>query len=313
MKKSLINFVVVIVVLIVVTVGSQFDLSNINTAGGGGTDLQKANQEMKAQQKDTTKVNFISFGEVNVTNEQELFQVNSIGNLERIYANGFMVGGDFVATVSSEFGVCCPTFDVKGGYNFGNINLEAKVGNFNRNGVTTQGFGPQFANFTIISGEGASVANAIQLSATYNGTKLYAGHQGGSKFYKFNDGNYYVGLQQNLKNLAINGGMDFAEQATTGYAAVKWTVGNDVFTATGNKLGSEKENYVVSYMHNNIPVCKGVVMNVGSALYCQPEKTGLQLVAGLSKGSVKLFAQAGGYVIEKTAKPIIGLGLNYKL
>lgn len=303
MKKNLVYFVVVVIAVVVAILINKQGFSGM-TAGNGGFSLKEMN--------DTTTTSIVNFAEVNTNNEQNLAQVTSIANWEHQYGNGVFVGADIIATASTEFGIMCPTYVAKCGLDFNAFRLEGRVGNFTRNGVTTQGFGPQFSNFAIVSGEGASVSNAVQLAIISNGTKLYAGHQGGSKFYQLNDGNYYVGLQQSVKNITVNGGMDFAE-TTTGYAAVKWTCKNDVFTLTGNKLGSANQNYILSYVHNNIPVCKGVVMNLGSALYSQPTKTGLHVVAGLCKGNVKLFAQGGGYVIENTVKPTIGLGVNYKL
>jgi hypothetical protein len=305
MKKSVLKFVVAIIVIaLVVVVNTIQRESDFSIAGGPRV---KSLKELN----DTTKTSVIAFAQGNITTEESLYQVMTIGNWEHQYSNGLYYGADLVGTVSSQFGIMCPTYDVRAGWIFNSFRLEAKVGNFTRNGVTTSGFDPQYSNFCVLLGESAPVSNAVQLAFISNKTKLYAGHQAGTSFYAFN-GNYYAGVEQKISNVTVSGGMDFAEN-TTGYAAVKWSANNNTITVTGNKLGAEAQNFVLSYVRSNIPVFKGIKMNVGSAFWTQPEKKGLQLVTGFNKGKVTLFAQAGGYMQSKIFTPVGGFGVNYNL
>jgi hypothetical protein len=261
---------------------------------------------------DTTKTSVVAFAEANTTTDQNLAQICTIMNYEK-QVNGLFFGADLIGCVSTEFGVVCPTYDVRAGFDFQNgSRIELKCGNFTRNSVKTAGFDPQFSNFCTMAGDPASVAKAVQIGYTKGGTKILIGHQAGSEFYKFNDGNYYIAAEQRIGNFAVSGGADFTEK-TTGYAAANWSCGNNVINLNCNKLGSDNQNFILSYNHNNISLGKGVMMNVGSALYVQPAKTGLHMVAGFCKSNYKLFAQAGAYTVEKTVKPLIGLGLNVKL
>ncbi|MEE6207331.1 MAG: hypothetical protein VZR95_04680 [Alphaproteobacteria bacterium] len=221
-------------------------------------------------------------------------------------------GADLVGTASSQFGVMAPTIDFRCGYDFNTFKIEGKVGNFTRNNVKTAGFDPQFMNDCILFGEAAPVSKAMQLSLMYNSTNVFVGHQGGTDFYKFNDGNYYAGIEQKISNVAVSGGMDFAE-TTTGYAAAKWSHSNNVVALTCNKLGSENQNFVLSYVHNNIPVCKNVKMSVGTALLSQTEKKGLHIVTGFNTGKLNLFAEAGGTLFNSVLTPKFGLGASYKM
>lgn len=306
MKRSISYFVAGLVLVAIYVVLSNLESGNFFTAGNNLWDLRKANS-------DTTTTSVVAFVEANQTTDQNLEQVTTIMNWEKQCRNGLFFGADLIGCVSTEFGVVCPTYDVKFGANFANSGrLECKVGNFTRNSVKTSGFDPQFMNFTTISGDPASVSNAVQLSYALNGTKVMFGHQAGSKFYQLNDGNYYVGAEQKIKNFSISGGADFAEK-TTGYAAAQVRCGKSILNVNCNKLGSENENYIFSYNYNGINLGKGFAMNVGSALYLQTAKSGLHVVTGICKGSYKLFAEAGGYKIGQTIKPLVGLGLNYKL
>lgn len=304
MKKNLVYFVAIIVAVIISIVVTRFDSTNLNTAGGG-LSLKKLNG-------DTTVTSTVAFAELNTTNEENLAQITSITNWERQRIGGYFYGFDIIGTASTEFGIMCPTYDAKFGVDFEGFRIEGKVGNFTRNNVKSSGFDPQFANYTILLGEPASVSNAIQLSYISNSTRVMVGHQGGNKFYGFNDGNYYIAMEQHIKNLALSGGVDFTE-TTSGYAAVKYSAKNDIFTISGNKLGTEGENYLLSYNHNNISLGKGVGMSVGSALWLQKELQGLRVVSGIGKGSFKLFAEAGGLLQSKSFTPVLGLGMSYKL
>ncbi len=303
MKRSIISFVTILVVVFVAVLLSD-NGGNLFMAGNGGWNLKQMN--------DTSKASVVAFAEVNQTSDQSLAQITSIMSYEHEYSNGLFFGGDVIGTVSTEFGIMCPTYDVRLGADFANGGrLECKVGNFTRNSVKTAGFDPQFSNFCTLAGDPASVNKAVQLSYTNGGTKVLVGHQNGSDFYKFN-GNYYAGFEQKIKNVSFSGGADFSN-TVTGYAAAKLNCGNNVFNVNCNKLGAEAQNFILSYNHNNIALGKGVMMNIGTALYLQTAKSGLHVVAGICKGSYKLFAEAGGYKIGQTVKPLVGLGLNYKL
>jgi hypothetical protein len=310
MKKSILMFVAVIIVVVIAVVTNNLEKNGFSLAGGPtGKSLKELNDSAKANR---ARTNVIAFAQANTTTEDgNLFQVMTIGNWENQLGNGMYVGADVVGTISSQFGIMCPTYDCRFGFDCGAWRAEYKVGNFTRNSVTTGGFDPQFSNFCVLAGESAPVANAMQLTFICNGTKLYAGHQAGSKFYNL-DGNYYLGCEQKIGNVSLSGGADLAH-TVTGYADVKWSWHDNTITVTGNNLGAETQNFVLSYVHSNIPVFKGVKMNVGSAFWMQPEKKGLQLVTGLNKGKFTLFAQTGGYVESKIFTPIGGLGFNYNM
>lgn len=304
--KKVFYFVCVIVLVVMCVVTNKNKEVNIAGLTGKGLNLKEMN--------DTTTANVVSFAEANTTTEgqKNLFQILSVGTWEHQYSNGFYTGADAIATVSSEFGVMCPTYDVRLGANFEGFRLEVKSGNFCRNNVKTAGFDPQFQNFCTVSGEGAAVSNAVQVSFLSANTKVSLGHQGGEKFYKFNSGNYYLSAEQRIKNLSISGGLNFDEN-TTGYTAMKLNSGNNIYTATANNLGCEKQNFVLSYNRNNVRVAKNVNMNLGTALWLQSEKKGLQVVGGLNLKGVNLFAEMGGYLLKKSLTPVFGLGASYKL
>lgn len=306
MKKRVFNLVAVIIAVfgLIFVSNIDSDIDRTSKAGGLSLNLQEAN--------DTSKTSIITFAEVNQTSEQSLAQVTTIANWERQRSNNLFYGINAIGTVSTQFGIMCPTLDAFGGRNFDGFRIEAKVGNFTRNNVKSSGFDPQFANFAILLGESAAVSNAVQLSYIDSNTKIMVGHQAGSSFYSFKDGNYYLCMEQTIKNVALSGGVDFAEN-TTGYGAVKVNCKNDVFTVNGNKLGSDGQNLLLSYNHNNISLGRGVNMGVGSALWFQKDVTGLHLVSAFGKGNVKLFAQAGGRWQSNIFTPILGLGMNYKL
>lgn len=305
MKKQLISFVGILVLVFVAIVVSNLENGgSFFTAGNNFWNLNKENK------KDTAVVSV--FFEANQTSDQPLAQGLAIMSYEH-GNNGLFIGTDLVGCASTEFNVMCPTYDMKFGADFTNGGrLECKVGNFTRNSVKTNGFDPQFGNFCTLAGDPASVSNAVQLSYTLNGTKLMVGHQAGSKFYQFNDGNYYIGAEQRIGNFAISGGADFTE-TVTGYAAAQVRCGKNVFNVNCNKLGTEAQNYIVSYNYNGISLGKGYMLNLGSAFYKQTAKSGVHVVAGLCKNNYKLFAQFGGYKTAETTKSLIGLGLNVKL
>lgn len=290
----------------IVVMNQEKQCSDVKTAGGW-----KSVVSLK-DLNDTLKMNMKSFAAVNKANSENLAQVTSIVNLERDFRQGFYYGLDGVGTVSTQFGIMAPTLDVRGGVMFHSFQLEVKVGNFTRNSVTTNGFDPQFANQCILWGESAPVSNAVQVSLMGKNTKVAFGHQGGDSFYSLNGGNYYFSAEQKVKNVSLSGGVDLGE-ATTGYAAVKWSTKNNVFTLTGNKLGSADKNFVFSYVRNNIPVAKGMNMSLGNALFHQGDTNRLHLVATLHMGRFDLSTQTGGTMVQSTFTPLWGLGVNYKM
>lgn len=301
MKQKIFTFAALccVVVAAIIVINKE---TGMLTCGNGGLSLKELN--------DTTKTNVVAMAQANVTSEEELAQVLTIAYWEK-NRGSFFVGADLVGAVSTQFGVMCPTYDIRTGVDFNAFRLEAKVGNFTRNSVTATGFDPQYSNACILAGHSAAVSNAVQLSLIADGTLVYVGHQGGSDFYKFN-GNYYVGAEQKIGKISLSGGVDFTENFT-GYGAFKWSSRHDEITLNANNLGGETQNFILSYVHTNIPFYKDVRMHVGTSLWSQPQKQGLQLVTGLNKGKATLFAQAGGYLLEKTFTPVLGLGLNYNL
>lgn len=296
MKQNVFKFVVAIVLVAIAVVVNNIETNSEVQTAGGGLSLKQAN--------DTTKTNVVAFAQGNATTDGEyLGQITVITNWEHQYGNGIFVGADLIGTASTQFGVMAPTVDARCGLDFNTCRLELKAGNFTRNSVTTVGFGPQFGNNCILWGEPAAVSNAVQMSLIAKNTKVYFGHQGGEKFYSFCDGNYYVGAEQKIKNISLSGGVNFTEKMT-GYAAAKWSAKNNTVTFTANKLGSEDQNFVASYVRSNIPLGKGVRMSVGGTYWHQPEKFGWLVVTGLSKGKFTLFTEAGS---------LFGGGFNYNL
>ena len=302
MKKGIYNLIIVAVVVIAAIVLSNVTRNSNITIFGGGISLKDLN--------DTTKTSLVAFAEANATTDDQVVQAKAILNWEHQH-NGFYVGTDIVGMVSTQFGVVCPVSDFRLGADVDGVRLETKLGNFTRNGVTTAGFDPQFQNFCIIAGESAPVSNAVQISLTGKTTTIQVGHQGGNKFYSFNSGNYYACIEQKICNITLSGGINFTEQ-TTGYASAKWANRNNVVTATGNQLGSDNQNFVVSYFRNNIP-CRGCRINIGTSVWGQSQKQGVRLVAAFGMNNLNLFAQAGGNLVQDTFSPFAGLGVTYKL
>jgi hypothetical protein len=186
------------------------------------------------------------------------------------------------------------------------------VGNFNRNSVTTTGFDPQFANFLCLLGEGASVSNAVQLSLITKHGKMLVGHQGGKQFYSC-DGNFYASAELNIQNVALSGGINFTENPT-GYAAAKWANKNNLVALTCNNLGGDAQNFVLSFVRSNIPVYKGITMNIANALWYKSQNQGVQVVTAFNMSNTTLYAQVGGQLNNmKNFTPIFGLGVKCKL
>jgi len=298
MKKNVIRFVMVIIVVAIAVLTVNNSEKSYRTAGGGISLKEMA---------DTVKSNVTVIADIAATTEQQLGQLCGIANYEHNHG-WYYIGADLVGCVSTEYNVACPTCDVRLGANFNFGRVEIKCGTFARNSVKTTGFDPQFSNFTINSGESHTASNATQIAFIANATKLYVGHKG-SSFYKFNDGNYYVGAEQKIGNLSVAGCMDFAE-AKSGYAAAKWQTKNSSLTLTANNIGLESKNYIFSYNRSNIAVSKKVGLNIASALFWNQTKSGVHTSLGFHKGSNNLFAQLG-YTFG--GSPLFGLGYSRKL
>jgi hypothetical protein len=300
MKQKVIILVAVIFVVIVAVVTTTRHETGVKTAGMG-INLSQAN--------DTTISHTSASASINQTNEEGLAQIMLISNLTKEH-NGLYVGYNMVGTVSTQFGVACPVLAFKAGADFDAFKLEAKVGQFGRNTITTTGFDPQFGNACVLLGESSTASKAAQISYIDKNTVISFGHQGGSNVHKFNDGNWYVCAQQGIKNVRVSAGVDFAEE-TKGFAAANWSDGkHHSVTVTGNNLGTDAKNCVLSYTCNRIPMKKSL-LNFGSAFYFQKGKSGMRLVAGLTKGKMQFFTEAGGYLAQNVVKPTFGGGVNY--
>ncbi len=304
MKKNAIYFLVAIAAVIVMIMLAPKGSDSLFSTAGGGLSLKDLNR------KDTVTHSVSLTMNVNQTTEQSLVQPMLSANYFKRH-NGFFVGASAVGAVSNQYGICCPVLFVNTGVDFNRFQIEYRAGNFGRNAITTVGFDPQFSNFCIDMGESAAAANAMQLAFAGKNTRFGFGHQGGTSFYAF-DGNWYVFAQQNIcKNVSVTGGVDFAENKT-GFAAAKWADQNNALTVTGNKLGSEKQNWIVSYKRNNVAVVRNFVMSLGAAFWKQTEQTGLHLAAAFAKENFIFFTEAGGRLAMNTLTPTAGVGISYK-
>lgn len=299
-QKVIILVAVALVVIVSILIGTN-QSNDVKTAGMG-INLNHAN--------DTTITNTNASASIQKDNDkEELAQIMLVSGWTK-QQNGLYVGYNMVGTVSTQFGVACPVLAFKAGADFDSFKLEAKVGQFGRNTITTTGFDAQFGNDCVLLGESATASKAAQLSYISKNTVLSVGHQGGESVYKFNDGSWYLCAQQGIGNVRVSGGVDFAEE-TKGFAAANWSDGkHHSVTVTGNNLGTDAKNCVLSYTCNRIPMKKSM-LNFGSAFYFQKGKSGMRLVAGLTKGKMQFFTEAGGYLAQNVVKPTFGGGLNY--
>lgn len=303
-KKSIIVACTVLVCLIISVLAPKGN-NNIFKCGDG-TSLKELNEQKKA--------NMSLNASANQTTEQSLAQATVIGSYSH-QLNKFTFGGNYVGCVSTQFGVCSPVNFVSVSYAFNNNSgLEYRVGNFKRTGLTSTGLDPQFANYTIILGEGASASNAMQLGYNIGKTKIFVGHQGGTSFYKFNDGYWFTGLETTIANcLSLTGGIDMCKNAPlTGYAAARFTKDNNILNLSANKLGTENQNIVLTYNRNNIAVGS---RNMSVALSAWVEKAvkGLHTVCGFNFGKSTLYAESGAKFIESAVKPYVGIGTSIAL
>ena len=302
-KKNLFYAIVAIAILVVIAViAPKGGDNNVFTAGDGGLNLKELNEKSKSETSLSGSVS------ANATTEQQLFQMILIGSHTRYY-DRFYLGGNMVGGLSTEFGVCTPVLYAKAGYNWDNLNLEYRMGNFKRSTIVTPMIDPQYSNYCIIMGEGAGVSNAMQLALTHKYFTFGFGHQGGSSFYRFNDGNWYAYTEVPVcKWLRFTGGADFG-QSVSGFAAAKVVAGNNHITVTGNKLGTENSNVILSYARNNIAVGDGM-LSVSASAWAKRAAQGIHLVTGLTKGKATLFAEAG-LKYSNVLSPYAGLGGSF--
>ena len=273
---------------------------------GDGTSIKELNEQKKA--------NMCLNVSANQTTEQSLAQATLIGGYTN-QINKFTFGGNIVGCVSTEFGVCTPVNFVWASYAFNNNSaLEYRAGNFKRTMLTSTGLDPQFANYTIILGEGASASNAMQVGYNIGKTKIFVGHQGGSSFYKFNDGYWFTGLETTVANcISLAGGIDVCSNApVTGYAAARFTKDNNHIDFTANKLGTENQNVVLTYNRNNIAVGK-CNMNVALSAWAQKAVKGIHTVYGFNFGKSTLYAEVGAKFVQTMFKPYVGIGTSVTL
>lgn len=302
-SKEIFGAVIAIVVMVLIAVSPNGTKSLFSTAGGG-VSLKEMNQK-----KDTTAFKMNMSLQFNQTNLQNLEQGLVIGNFKH-QEGMFFTGAHFVGGVSTEYGVCTPVMDLTAGAYLNNSIFEYKVGNFKRTGVTTAGVDAQYSNHCVDLGEGAGVKNAMQLSFIRNGLTFGFGHQGISSFYDFSAGSWYAYTESQIcKNITLAGGVNFGGEASA-YAAAKVTIGNNQVTATGNKLGTEGQNVVVTYNRDNISIGRSKMMLSASA-WAKDVEQGLHLVASLVKGKGTFFAEVGCNRNEYQATPYCGVGTSF--
>ncbi len=300
MKKSekIVWAIVAVVIVVFVALAPKTNVKNIFTAGGG-----LSLKELNERGKDSTAVSVNVSLQANQTSMQNLEQAMIIGSLYRQHGYWY-AGANFIGCASTEYGICSPVTSFNFGMKFNCFDVDYKIGNFGRNKLTTSFVDPQYGNFCINLGEGASIQNAMQLSLIAKHFTFGLGHYGGEKFYDFATGRYYAFVESNIcRYLALSGGMDI-NNSPSGYAAAKVTVKNNVVSVSGNKLGSENQNLIASYSRTNIAVGKKAKAAVTASGWLQGKDKGLHLVASLNKGCYTLFAQSG----IKNVSPYFGLG-----
>lgn len=304
MKKLevIIIAVIVVVIALIVVINPSGSTSFFSTAGGG-LSLKDMNQ------KDTTATNVNLILQANQTTNQNLEQGLVVGNYYK-GMNGFFVNSGVIAGVSTEYGICCQTMYIGTGLDFNTFQIEYKVGNFKRTGVMTGEIDPQYSNFCIDLGEGASASKAMQVSFIKGNTKIGFGHQGVSSFYDFSAGGWYTYLETPIcKGLTLAGGVDI-NQGATGYVAAKVNTKNNQVTVTGNKIGTENQNVIVTYSRKNIAVRgKQLIMTVSA--WAKQKEQGAHMVAGLIQGRGMFFAEVGSKYCENQLRPYAGVGTSF--
>lgn len=302
MKKSILAIIAIVVVVIIVVLAPKGSTSLFSTAGGG-----LSLKDLNKQDTVTTSVGIIL--QVNQTTRQNLEQGLVIANYMN-RKNGVFFGAGMLGGVSTEYGVCCPTMYLNMGLDFTSFQLEYRVGNFKRTGITTDGVDPQYSNFCTDLGEGASAKNAMQLSFIKRGALIGLGHQGTNSFYDFDNGFWYAFAEAPVcRNLSLAGGMNFAE-ITCGYVAAKMSVNDNKVTITGNQLGTEQQNVAVTYNRENIPL-KRNKLTLSVSAWAKEAEQGFHFVAGLIKGNGMFFAQIGSNLCENHVTPYCGIGTSF--
>lgn len=306
MKKNLFLLLAVIAVIALLIVMPKVSENSFFSAGGG-VNLKDLNK------KDSTSSSLTAILQINqTTKEPFLFQGLGVGNYY-VRKQGFFFDANVVGGISTQYGICMPTCSMGAGMDFNSFQIEYKIGNFKRGMIATSGFDPQFDNFCLDMGEKGSASNAMQLGATVGKTRFGFGHHGGSAFYDLTNGGWYIYTETPVCSwLSLGGGVDFG-QATTGYAAAKAGFGDNSISVTANKIGTEKQNYIVAYNRNNISVNNKVKMSIGAAAWTSDVMKGLHLVTGLSKGKFTFFTQIGSQYTLNALTPYIGCGANLVL
>lgn len=302
MKKSVLVIIAVIVVVIIAVLAPKGSTSLFSTAGGG-LSLKDLNK------KDTVTTSVGIIVQASQTTEQNMEQGLVFGNyLNR--KNGVFVGAGFFGGVSTQYGICCPTMYLNAGLDFTSFQIEYKAGSFKRTGIATGGVDPQYSNFCMDLGEGASAKNAMQLSFIKRGTLIGFGHQGTNSFYDFSNGIWYAYAETPIcKYVSLAGGINFAE-STNGYVAAKMSVNNNKVTITGNQLGTEQQNVAVTYNRENISL-RGNKMTFSVSAWAKEAEQGLHFVAGLIKGKGTFYAQIGSNLCENHITPYCGVGTSF--
>lgn len=292
--------IIAVVAILMVLAPKSDNMSSL--MGGGGVNLKDLNE------KDTTEVSIGITLQANQTTRQNLEQGLVIGNYYK-RTNGIYIGASVMGGVSTQYGVCCPTMYINTGLDFNSFQLEYKVGNFKRSTLLSGGVDPQYGNYCLDLGEGASASNAMQISFIKGQTRLGFGHQGGEDFFKFDSGNWYAFAEVPVCNwLTIGGGMNFGCDAT-GHAAAKASCGDNKIVLTGNQLGTETQNVVVTYNRENLSLFGNKLMIAVSG-WAKKASQGLHLNAGFTKNWGTLYAEAGTNFSGSQVTPYIGVGTS---
>lgn len=309
-KNNVLSILVAIVVVAAIVILSPKNQYSPFSSSGGGLSLKDLNK------KDTVETSANFSLQANQTIDQTLVQGLFIGRYYK-QVNGFYFGGGTVAAVSTEFGVLAPVLYSNAGLIFTNYQIDYTVGKVKRTSITTPGVDSQYSNFCTLLGEGAAIGNAMQLAFIMKGTKFGFGHQGGTSFYDLKTGCWYAFMEMPVSQyVSVAGGVDFGEK-TSGYVAAKASFNDNALTVTGNQLGKDNQNLVVTYNRNNISLWgnKFLVSISGWAQKAgQGSDLGTHLVAGWVKNRGTFFAELGarsGESYDKAFNPYFGLGTSF--
>lgn len=303
-RNLLFAVLAVIAIVIIVLIVPKGSVSTFFTAGGG-VNLKELNQ------KDTTETSVCVTLQANQTTEANLEQALIAGSCYR-YLNGFFIGGNVVAGASTQYGVCCPTMYFSTGIDFKHFQIEYRVGDFKRTSLMAPGVDPQYSNYCIDLGEGGSAGKAMQLSIVKGETRVGFGHQNGEDFYKLSKGSWYAYAESSVcRYLTLAGGVDLGNDIT-GYAAAKLTADHNCLVITGNKLGTENQNVIVTYNRNNIAVNGGKnTMIFSISGWAQKTAKGLHLTAGYNIKNATFFAELGSKYCADMLGAYCGVGTSW--